>query len=75
MNNEKIGILFRSLMGISLKTFAKGMDCSPGTICNFEVGRIKSARLEKKYQQLHKHVVDGCKEVVEMLTNEWGEVI
>lgn len=74
MSNEKIGILTRAIMGMSLSSFAKVLNSTPGMICNYETGRSKSSRLDEEYSKLRKVVVEGCQEIIELLTDDWGEV-
>lgn len=74
MSNEKVGIMVRAIMGMSLSSFAKGLNSTPGMICNYETGRSKSARLDAEYKKLRRVVVDGCQEIIDLLTDDWGEV-
>lgn len=75
MSNEKIGILFRLFNNISLSTFADRLGVTKAMICNFEVGRSKSKKLEGCYSSMRSYVISKMKDIVEEHTNEWGDLI
>lgn len=75
MSNEKIGILFRLLNNLSLSVFADRLGVTKAMICNFEVGRSKSKKLEDCYSSMRLDVLSKMKDIVEEHTDEWGQII